>query len=279
MSAHHDGAPPIRMVALDLDGTILEAGATITSEVLTALATLQANGVICVTATGRPLDFQLDLLERHGVGPATGRFRALIADEREIHLLGEQQQGTAAYHPHEEWNAVIRKRWDSLLDEALQWLEVLAEEAARRDWATRMYDRTVIARRGLASLWFEQPRHAAELRAWLTERLAAAGSELVSNRNIRLVQVIDRLAGKGNVLSTLADLCGISADQVLAIGDSSNDTAMLDGTFGFRAATPGNADPEVKAAVRHAGGYVARATVGAGVIEALTVLCSAALER
>ncbi|MGH3490876.1 MAG: HAD family hydrolase [Actinopolymorphaceae bacterium] len=279
MSDHHRGVPSIRMVALDLDGTILEAGTTITGEVLTALATLRAGGVTVVTATGRPVDFQLDLLERHGIGPAAGLFGALIADEREIHLLDECQPPARAYRPHDEWNDVIRKRWDTFLDEALGWLDRVADEAARRGWATRRYDRTQIARRGLATIWIEEPHQAAALCAWLADQVADAGSELVCNRNVRLVQVIDRLAGKGNVLSTLADLHGVTADQVLAIGDSSNDISMVDGRFGFRSATPGNADAEVKAAVRRAGGYVAQGTVGAGVVEALAALCPTALAR
>jgi HAD superfamily hydrolase (TIGR01484 family) len=279
MSDHHRGVPSIRMVALDLDGTILEAGTTITGEVLTALATLRAGGVTVVTATGRPVDFQLDLLERHGIGPAAGLFEALIADEREIHLLDERPPAGRAYRPHDEWNDVIRKRWDTFLDEALGWLDRVADEAVRRGWATRRYDRSQIARRGLATIWIEQPHQAAALCAWLADQVADAGSELVCNRNVRLVQVIDRQAGKGNVLSALADLHGVTADQVLAIGDSSNDISMVDGRFGFRSATPGNADPEVKAAVRRAGGYVAQGTVGAGVVEALAALCPTALAR
>ncbi|MEQ4207449.1 HAD family hydrolase [Actinopolymorpha sp. B9G3] len=260
------------MVALDLDGTILESGTTIDHQVLTTLETLQTKGVMCVTATGRPLDFQVELFERHNVGPAAGRFAALIANEREIHLLDEHRQPAPAYHPYDEWNVVIRKRWDALIDEAMRWVDRVAAEADRRGWMSRRFDRSEIARRGLATIRLELSQHAAVLRDWLADQLLDAESELACNRNTRLVQVVDRQAGKGNVLATLADLCGVPADQVLAIGDSSNDMSMLDGAFGFRAATPGNADAEVKDAVRKCGGYVAQARVGAGVIEALTAV-------
>jgi hypothetical protein len=47
---------------------------------------------------------------------------------------------------------------------------------------------------------------------------------------------------------------------------------MLEGRFGFLAATVANADGEVKAMVRRGGGYVARAPLGAGVIEVLEPL-------
>jgi HAD superfamily hydrolase (TIGR01484 family) len=272
LSVYRDDVPPVRMVALDLDGTILESGTTIDRSVLTALESLQADGVLCVTATGRPLDFQIELFERHEVGAASGRFAALIADEREIHLLDEQRHPVPAYRPYDEWNVVIRKRWDALLDEAMGWLDRVAAEAERRGWTTRPFDRSEIARRGLATISLEVSPRAEVLRAWLAEQLLDAGGELACNRNTRLVQVVDRQAGKGNVLATLADLCGVPADQVLAIGDSANDISMLDGTFGFQAATPGNADEEVKAVVRQRGGYVAQARVGAGVIEALAAL-------
>jgi HAD superfamily hydrolase (TIGR01484 family) len=279
MGVDKRSGPPIRLVALDLDGTILDSGRTISDQVLTALADLRARGVTCVTATGRPFDFQIELLERHGIGPAAGCFQALIADERELFLLdrhhAHQQDSAVAYRPHRQWNDAIRVRWSRLLDEAVDWLESARAEAARRGWEAVMYPRNQIAERGLATLDLRHPERATAIRAWLSERLSASQAELVCNRNVRLVQVIDRAAGKGNLLTTLTKLWDLAPSQVLAIGDSSNDQPMLDGTFGFRAATPANADHDIKAAVRRQGGYVARSPAGAGVVEALNALVHA----
>lgn len=264
---------PIRLVALDLDGTILEPGGTISGEVLGALTRLRARDVACVTATGRPLDFQLALLDRHDIGPAVGLFSALIADEREIHLRDDRNAPAPAYRPHPKWNDEIRLRWDHLVDEAMGWLDRATAEAAGRGWSAQTYPLDVIARRGLATVALENADHATAIRRWLSDQLSAAGSELVCNQNVRLVQVVDGRAGKGHVLATLADLLGVARDQVLAIGDSANDHSMLDGSFGFRAAAPANADPETQAAVRRGTGYVARGPIGAGVVEALEALC------
>ena len=75
--------PPIAMIAMDLDGTILEAGEHIRPEVIAALTQLTAQGVRCVTATGRQADFQFDLFARYEMDPASGNImQALIGDER-----------------------------------------------------------------------------------------------------------------------------------------------------------------------------------------------------
>lgn len=65
-------AAPVRLVALDLDGTILEGGQRLAPAVVAALRTLAGRGVPRVTATGRPLAFQLALLARHGLGADAG---------------------------------------------------------------------------------------------------------------------------------------------------------------------------------------------------------------
>lgn len=259
----------IRLVAFDLDGTILEGGNRIVPTLLIALRDLASVGICCVTATGRPLDFQLELLARHGMGPASHVFKALIADERELHVLDER----GAYRPHEEWNAPVRRRWLDLHPIATSWLERGQAEAARQEWpASSHLNGPISAERGLAALSFRHVEHAEMIRAWLQSQIADAAVPIACNRNVREVQLHDIRAGKGAVLAELAQLWGLRPQQMLAIGDSDNDRSMLDGTLGFRCATVANADSAIKGLVRAQGGYVAAATGGAGVAEVLRAL-------
>ena len=74
---------------------------------------------------------------------------------------------------------------------------------------------------------------------------------------------------KGAALAELSRLTEIPRDLIFAAGDHHNDISMLDGRFAAYPSCPANAIPEVKEAVKSAGGYVASKGCGAGVHEAL----------
>ncbi|MDQ2919828.1 MAG: HAD hydrolase family protein, partial [Verrucomicrobiota bacterium] len=74
---------------------------------------------------------------------------------------------------------------------------------------------------------------------------------------------------KGAALAELGRLIDIPRENIFAAGDHHNDISMLDGRYAQFPACPANAIPEVKTAVRKAGGYVAEENCGAGVYEAL----------
>ncbi|HUE62202.1 MAG TPA: HAD hydrolase family protein, partial [Chthoniobacterales bacterium] len=74
---------------------------------------------------------------------------------------------------------------------------------------------------------------------------------------------------KGAALAELARLIDVPRENIFAAGDHHNDISMLNGQVAAMPACPANAIEEVKAAVRKAGGYVAKREHGAGVHEAL----------
>ena len=255
----------IRLIALDMDGTILERGHVIQPALVEALKALAARGVRYITATGRPIEFQTQVLPENGLGPAAGTPRAIMADEREIFLLDGN-----GYAPHREWNDKIRARWESLHPKAMAWLRAAEVEGRSRGWEcfqhepeARMYER------GLPTLAFRDSAHAGDVCEWLAAQLAKTGDALVVNRNNRLIQLHDATAGKGFVVMELARLWGLNPEQILAVGDSANDFSMLDGRHGFRSGCPANADEGVKEAVRNNGGHVAEARVGLGTLQVL----------
>src|SRR5207248_10415546 len=63
---------------------------------------------------------------------------------------------------------------------------------------------------------------------------------------------------KGAALGELARLIDIPRENIFAAGDHHNDISMLNGDAAGMPSCPANAIDEVKAAVRGAGGYVAR---------------------
>src|SRR5213075_3582705 len=74
---------------------------------------------------------------------------------------------------------------------------------------------------------------------------------------------------KGAALAELSRLTEVPRENIFAAGDHHNDISMLDGQVAALSSCPANAIPDVKDAVRAAGGYIAQGEYGAGVYEAL----------
>lgn len=256
----------IVMIALDLDGTIMERGSAIRPELVDRLIHLSQNGIRCVTATGRPLPFQLDLLDRHGILSPPSVFAALIADEREIHLRDESGE----YRSHAPWNDALREAWDALHPMAMGLMREAWAECDRRGWSCHLHLTEEEAYlRGLPTLYIDDTDQARIMCDWVLEKIRERGYPLLANRNVHIVQIYDRNAGKGPVLAEVSRLMGLVPHQVLAVGDSTNDLSMFGDEFQFRIATVENADVAVKDIVRRRGGYVASERSGQGVIEIL----------
>jgi HAD superfamily hydrolase (TIGR01484 family) len=253
----------LKLVAFDLDGTILEHGTLIRPEVIEALRTISGNGIACSTATGRQFAFQEPLFEEYGIGAGSGVLRALIGDEREIFLAeGGEWISLGA------WNDPMKARWAERYPLAMEFIVQAEAESARRGFDVhRLHDDTVSFTRGLPSLVYETASEAREMEAWIEDLLREREVPLQTNRNVRLVQIFDIEVGKGKTLERLARHLGIANEDVLALGDSSNDYTMLNGRLGFRCATFDNAEDELKEMVRAANGYVAQAAAGLGVVE------------
>lgn len=260
------GQKPFSMIAMDLDGTILEGGKLIRPEVIEALQSLSSQGIHCVTATGRPYTFQIDLIDLYRAEGRGVFFDALIADEREIFLRDEQDR----FVPHDPWNDATRDRWAHLHEGAIALLESARVEATGRGWiAEYLLPDQDAYERGLPTLFFERADYAAQICDWVQQRIREQKLPLASNRNVRIVQIYDARVGKGLVLAELARLMHISNHRVLAIGDSTNDYTMLDGRLDFQCATVDNAEDELKQMVLATGGYVASRASGMGVVETI----------
>lgn len=255
----------IRLLALDLDGTLLEPGEKILPPVAEALIAVSGMGVLIATASGRPLEDQLRILASNGLGAEAGLPQYLIANEQEIYELKGD-----AYLPWEWHNRAVRERWMSVLPRALQLAAAESDVLRRVGVAVELWPQEVAAKRGMVVLRFELVEEARSCEARLRE-LLADDPELQCDRSFRLVQILHKRAGKGLTLSLLLESLRIPSRAVLCVGDATNDLSMLDGRYGFIAAAVGNAEEEVKEAVKRAGGYVASKPRGEGVLEVLKV--------
>lgn len=245
----------IRLIALDLDGTIL-SNDVIIREVRDYLDILNGRGVKISIVTGRTLEDIQGILERNGFSRVYPH--SIIAEGAFVyHLLDGRYVGD------EEWN--MERRRD--LERLRRSIGPLSYEfAAKVKEVVRPVDELI--EDGMIYLSFSTNQEAEVARLLLEELLAPFPLAKII-RNKRFVALTSRTGLKGSSLKRVVEYYGISQDEVLAIGDSHNDEDMLDEDKGFRVATTSNADDGIKELVLRRGGYVASKEIGEGVIEIL----------
>ena len=234
----------IRLIALDLDGTLLDPAGQITDETKAAIAQARQAGIKVVLSTGRSgaeaAHFSLGgaVLSDNATGahlrrwdiPADVSRKALeLCLNRDIELMifaGEQivldpfsQQSLSKTFPYPVFhNAAV------VSEDPIAYLEEhdLPLTKIHGDWNRPAYP--------------------------LEELSQLQGVELTSS-NDHDFELVPAGVNKGRTLALLALLWGIPLDQCAAVGDSENDLAMLQAV-----GTPiamGNGCEAVKAAARH----------------------------
>ena len=266
-----DKIKEISMIAADLDGTLLERDKTVLPALKEALKRIADEGIKIATASGRQAmgiyeDDQVSILERNGLGVKSGFPHFLIADEQEIYFLTD-----SGYKPYISHNRKVREAWLSVWPEARKIACKEFERLSMQGVKVRLEfeSEEEEKERGKIILLFENIEDARAEEAHLKEILSG-NRFLTCNRHRNAVQILHVYAGKGNTLKKLSEYLNIPPSKILCIGDSVHDVSMLDGRFGFLAATTSNAEEEVKEAVRSCGGYVASKPQGEGVLEILS---------
>lgn len=258
----------IKLIAFDLDGTILESGLVIPEETKEVLDEVASLGIKISTASGRKIEDQLNIMNSNGLGDGKGYPHSLIVNESQIYLLEKD-----GYIPLDPWNKKALEEWERFYPLAEK---ILLEEIDRLkdlgfDVSIHIIGETALVRNMIA-MRFSSIEEAKSYEKQLQESLKSLEVPLWCNRNFSLVQILPPSVGKGNTVLGLSRYLEILPEEVLVIGDSGNDRDMLDGKFGFRTATVSNADPEIKETVRRSGGYVAENPISRGIIEIINKL-------
>lgn len=240
---------PIRMIALDLDGTLLRSDKTIGPRTIDALRKAHAKGVEIALASGRmtpamedaakALDLDVCIVSYNGAAVcgrgSKGRqrlfhqpLRAEIA--RELYTYArEKRHQVNFYHedviisedgPHlRPFIEIYRSRTGS----PYRFVEAL--EAFMHHPPTKLLFVTA-----------PETRHAIErdLRPLFESRVT------IIRTDPEYLEFLDLSANKGNGVIKLAEILGIPMNQVMAMGDGENDVPMLQSAgFGVAVANAG----------------------------------------
>lgn len=231
----------IRLIALDMDGTLLNDQKELSPGNRAALESCIRHGIAIVPATGRPAaGIPEDLREIAGVryGICTNGARVedfqegkiisleLIPWELAYEVLELLSGYPVAYDPYINGRGKMEARFRNHLDQyglppAMQRLvlssrdEVEDELALVRSWKAPVEKINV----------FTTDK---KLRMELWEKLARYNELIVTSSLDYNLEINAATATKGNALLRLAEYLGLKREQTMAMGDGSNDLSMIE---------------------------------------------------
>jgi Cof subfamily protein (haloacid dehalogenase superfamily) len=252
---------PVRLIALDIDGTLLDSRWQLSEANRAAVAEATRRGIEVALVTGRRYDFAMPVAHQLSC-PLTMIVNngALIrSTDGETHLRHLLDQNVArsvleATQPWREGAAVIfdRPRENQLMLETLR-----EDDSIRYAYYKRNLEHIGIASPLEKSLT-EDPIQVmfsgtvAEMRAAesiLRNADFASGYRLAftvyDSRDFAMIDVLPADCTKGSSLAEWAARQGLERDEILAVGDNHNDLEMLH--FAGIPVVMGNGVPELKA--------------------------------
>ena len=252
--------PPIRLIAVDIDGTLLNSQFRISEKDISALRRAKQEGIEVILVTGRrhtfalpiaqQLGFDLWLISSNGAvtrslqGEAFHRDLLPAATCRELcHAMQEFRGNTVVTFDKEAKGALVLEHMEELTSSIRHWLEknmqyiefvVPIESALTADPVQAMFcgsvERMQAAVRKLGS-------------SRVRDKVTVVRTEYPA-RDLCIVDVLNRDCSKGHALERWANYRGIPREQVMAIGDNFNDLEML--AFAGVPFIMGNACEELK---------------------------------
>lgn len=222
---------PIRLIALDLDGTLLTSDKQIGQQTLDALRSLSSR-VKIVIASARP---------PRSVRPA---YRLLGLDTWQINYNGaliwdEPAQRTVYHRPMP--GELVRQMIELARD---MFEEVLVSCEIQDRWYTDRLDENFATETGklfkpdviadyhtfcdqpiTKLMLLGEPRMLLRLEPLLLEKFGR--SVTIVQTEDHLLQIMDHRVSKAAALSKVAEHYGVAPQQIMAIGDAPNDVGML----------------------------------------------------
>jgi HAD superfamily hydrolase (TIGR01484 family) len=247
----------VRMIALDLDGTLLDDDVHVSERNLAALHAAQSAGVEIVFATGRRHSYAMQVLRPLGLAPervvvsSNGAvLRSLDAKLLHSQAMTHELALSLCKHLH-PWRQALVLTFDKLDADGEDTLGALVVENisilhASIDRWVRANERFIESVVPLESAL--QPHLPPPIQMMLCGRIAEVREAMVAitrdnfpgvdsisvtrteypDRDLGILDIMPRDCSKGTAVRMLAEQRGIPLDAVMAIGDNWNDTSMLE---------------------------------------------------
>jgi len=271
-------ASAIRLVATDLDGTLVHSDGTVTARTRAALVAAEEAGIEVVFVTGRPLRWAGEVFEHVG-----GHGLAIVSNGALVWDVGADVPSLERPIAPDVTLAVV-DRLRAVLPEVRFATETVAGWSMEPDYAAHPSDdgsqraaeriapmAELAAEPVLKLLGLLPGRDPDEIVAIAED--AVGDLVTVTHSSFPLLEISAHDVTKASTLDLLCRRRGISADEVLAIGDMPNDLPML--TWAGTSYAMANAHPVVRAAATH----VAPSNDDDGVAQVLEALLDSRVTR
>jgi Cof subfamily protein (haloacid dehalogenase superfamily) len=250
----------IRLIASDIDGTLLNPQFQISEDDLAALRRAHATGIEIVLVTGRRHTFALPIAKQLGFdlwlissnGAVTRSLagetfhRDLMPRETCSELVGAMPDfrgNTVLTFDKETKGAIVLEHLDDLNASIRRWLE---KNMAYIEFVVPI-ENALIADPVQAMFCGSMARMSEALRrldsAGMGNRITILRTEY-PNRDLSMIDVLNTGCSKGHALERWAAHRGIPREEVMAIGDNHNDIEMLE--FAGHPVIMGNACEELR---------------------------------
>jgi HAD superfamily hydrolase (TIGR01484 family) len=242
-----------KMVAVDMDWTLLDAEKRIPSEVFDGFEKITSAGGYVVIATGRGMESASEVFLENDYSLGTDGYPHALTVGSHLFYLQDGE-----YVPDEAWNVNVGKWWSESRPLAKEIVDAIVPRLGGIEHERAWED----------GLLFTSLEDAVQVQELIIRYMRKEGIDAVFlERNGWGVGLSDARVGKGICLRRITRKMGLNPEEVVAVGDSNNDRPMLDGQMGFFPACPANADEEIKSIVRRRRGFVAKQNYGMGVAE------------
>jgi Cof subfamily protein (haloacid dehalogenase superfamily) len=255
---------PIRLLALDIDGTLTDLNFQVPARNIAALRAAHDAGIEIMLATGRrhdyalpiaqELGFSLWLISSNGALIRSSAGETFFTDRLPARTASELIQYMDEFRGHAVLtfdraanvpgnDSLVLESADELNKTVSRWLEVNRpyikfvsplEDSLTEDPLQAMYCGRVAFMEGLQ----ERLRQAEFL-----EKITVLKTQY-DHRDLCILDILNRECSKGHALRRWAEQRGIPREQVMAIGDNHNDLEMLE--FAGVAVVMENASHELK---------------------------------
>lgn len=242
----------IKLIATDLDGTLLKDHETIHEDNLSAIREAQRRGALFAIASGRNIESCYRLLERHGIqGAAVIAMNGCqIAESlrggilRVRYIDSASARATMRIFAENGLDACLCTEDDVLYPTAQARLSISGKtgpgDGERIEPALRgnVFKTFCICKKGQEAAFARAREECGRLPGVYLTRSWADNFE-----------VMPKGVDKGEALRSLAESLGIAPGEIMAFGDYENDLEML--RYAGHSYAMGNATEAVKAAARH----------------------------
>jgi Cof subfamily protein (haloacid dehalogenase superfamily) len=240
----------LKLVAFDVDGTLVGRDLTISQRVRDAIAQMRAAGITGCLVTGRMYRATLPFArELHLDAPLICYQGAAIIDPvtdeildhvplgndivRDLIGITERERMQLQLYRNDEYYCEARNRFSDLYASLSMTEPVIVPSLREAFWYSPATKAVIVADAPDAARYAEM----------LVQRFA--GRAYVTRSLPEFVEVLDPAVDKGAALRSVAARLGVAMEDTLAIGDSWNDAPLLEAA-GFAVAM-GSAPPELRA--------------------------------